>query len=150
MEAVQLAAVLAAVVVVASMISVELGISVALLELTLAVVAGNIFDLNPNMPWLSFVAGFASIVLTFLAGAEVDPDDFRERFRASPSIGLNAHIINRMQFSLLVTVVVLSAVVPRVIAERWFSPDVEAERAPEATPSRSRPVPRPETVGDQA
>jgi Kef-type K+ transport system membrane component KefB len=88
MDAVQLAAVLAAVVVVASMISVELGISVARLELTLGVVAGNIFDLNPNMPWRSFVAGFASIVLTFLAGAEVDPDDFRERFGASVSIGL--------------------------------------------------------------
>jgi len=31
---------------------------------------------------------FASIVLTFLAGAEVDPDGFRERFGASVSIGL--------------------------------------------------------------
>lgn len=88
MTAVQLAAVLAAVVVVASMLSVELGISVALLELTLGMVAGNVFDLNPNQPWLVFVAGFASIVLTFLAGAEVDPDDFRERFGASLSIGL--------------------------------------------------------------
>jgi Kef-type K+ transport system membrane component KefB len=88
MDAVQLAAVLAAVVVVASMISVELGISVALLELTLGVVTGNLFHLNPNMPWLTFVASFASIVLTFLAGAEVDPDDFRERFGASVSIGL--------------------------------------------------------------
>jgi Kef-type K+ transport system membrane component KefB len=88
MDATQLAAVLAAVVVLASVISVELGISVALLELTLGVVAGNVFHLKANMPWLSFVAGFASIVLTFLAGAEVDPDDFRERFGASASIGL--------------------------------------------------------------
>ncbi len=36
--------------------------------------------------------------------------------------GLNAGIINRTQFSLLVTVVVLSAIVPTVIAQRWFSP----------------------------
>jgi Kef-type K+ transport system membrane component KefB len=35
-----------------------------------------------------FVAQFASIVLTFLAGAEVVPDDFRERLGASPAIGL--------------------------------------------------------------
>jgi Kef-type K+ transport system membrane component KefB len=35
-----------------------------------------------------FVANFASIVLTFLAGAEVDPDDFKERFGASVAIGL--------------------------------------------------------------
>jgi len=88
MDATQLAAVLAIVVVLASMISVELGISVALLELALGVIAGNLFHLNANMPWLAFVASFASIVLTFLAGAEVDPGDFRQRFGASVSIGL--------------------------------------------------------------
>jgi len=88
MDATQLAAVLAGVVLLASMVSVELGISVALIELTLGVIAGNLFHLNANQPWLVFVASFASIVLTFLAGAEVDPDDFRERFGASVSIGL--------------------------------------------------------------
>jgi len=36
--------------------------------------------------------------------------------------GLTAHIISRTQFSLLVTVVVLSAIVPTAIAQRWFSP----------------------------
>src|SRR5205823_2464967 len=36
--------------------------------------------------------------------------------------GLNAHIIDRTQFSLLVTVVVLSAIVPTAVAQRWFSP----------------------------
>jgi Kef-type K+ transport system membrane component KefB len=87
-EPVQLAAVLAAVVVVASMLSVELGIAVALLELGLGVIAGNVFGLDPNTDWLVFIANFASIVLTFLAGAEVDPDDFRERFAATVSIGV--------------------------------------------------------------
>ena len=85
MDPVQLAAVLAAVVVLASMISVELGLSVALIELGLGVVVGNVFGLDPNADWLVFIATFASIVLTFLAGAEVDPDDFRERFGASVS-----------------------------------------------------------------
>jgi Kef-type K+ transport system membrane component KefB len=70
------------------MLSVELGISVALLELGLGVVAGNVFGLDPNSDWLVFIASFASIVLTFLAGAEVDPDDFRERFGATVGIGL--------------------------------------------------------------
>jgi Kef-type K+ transport system membrane component KefB len=88
MSAVQLAALLAAVVVLASMLSVELDISVALLELGLGVVVGNLFHLDANQPWLVFVASFASIVLTFLAGAEVDPQDFRERFGASVTIGL--------------------------------------------------------------
>jgi Kef-type K+ transport system membrane component KefB len=88
MEPVQLAAILAGAVLVASMVSVEIGISVALLELALGVALGNIFNLDPNASWLTFIASFASVVLTFLAGAEVDPDDFRERFWASIAIGV--------------------------------------------------------------
>ena len=48
---------------------------------------------------------------------------------------------DRTQFSLLVTVVVLSAIVPTVIAQRRFSPDVDTERradrglAPEPIPA---------------
>lgn len=88
MTPVELAAILAATVVLASMISIEVGISVALLELGLGVLVGNAFDLDANTPWLVFIAQFASIVLTFLAGAEVDPDDFRERIGAALVIGL--------------------------------------------------------------
>jgi Kef-type K+ transport system membrane component KefB len=87
MDPVQLAAVLVALVVLSSMISVELGLSVALIELGLGVVAGNVLELDPDEEWLAFVATFASIVLTFLAGAEVDPDDFGERFGAAIAIG---------------------------------------------------------------
>jgi Kef-type K+ transport system membrane component KefB len=87
MEPVQLAAVLAAVVVLASMLSVELGVAVALFELGLGVVVGNVFDLH-SQEWLDFIASFASIVLTFLAGLEVEPAYFRERFGASVGIGL--------------------------------------------------------------
>src|SRR5437763_7521556 len=61
MSPVQLAAALAAVVLVASVVSVELGVSVALLELTLGVVAGNAFHLH-TQDWFDFVAKFASIV----------------------------------------------------------------------------------------
>ncbi|MCA1681208.1 MAG: hypothetical protein LC777_20835, partial [Actinobacteria bacterium] len=43
--------------------------------------------------------------------------------------GLSAGIIDKTQFSLLVTVVVLSAIVPTAVAQRWFSPDLEAELA---------------------
>jgi Kef-type K+ transport system membrane component KefB len=87
-DPVQLAAVLAVVVVLASMISVEVGIAVALVELSLGVVVGNLFDLDPNIDWLVFIAGFASIVLTFLAGLEIEPSYFRERWKASVGIGL--------------------------------------------------------------
>jgi Kef-type K+ transport system membrane component KefB len=53
--------------------------------------------------------------------------------------GLQAHLINRTQFSLLITVVVLSAIVPTAIAQRWFSPDLETERAVDV---RGRKSPR--------
>jgi len=88
MEPVQLAAILAGAILVASMVSVEAGISVALIELTLGIALGNVFSLNPNATWLVFIASFASVVLTFLAGAEVDPDDFRERFWPAVTIGV--------------------------------------------------------------
>src|SRR5450631_4701409 len=88
MEPVQLAAILSGTVLLASMVSVEIGVSVALIELAFGVVLGNTFDLNPAASWLVFIASFASVVLTFLAGAEVDPDDFRERFWAPIAIGV--------------------------------------------------------------
>jgi Kef-type K+ transport system membrane component KefB len=86
-EPIQLAAVLAGVILVASIVSVELGVTVALLELTLGVVAGNVFHLH-SQEWLDFIAAFASIVLTFLAGMEVDPDYMRDRARATVGIGV--------------------------------------------------------------
>jgi Kef-type K+ transport system membrane component KefB len=86
-EPLQLAAILAAVALVASIVSVELGITVALIELTLGVVAGNAFDLH-SQEWLDFIASFASIVLTFLAGMEVDPAYMRRRLEASVGIGV--------------------------------------------------------------
>jgi Kef-type K+ transport system membrane component KefB len=88
-EPVQLAAILAAVVVVASLVSVELGVTVALLELTLGVVVGNVFDLG-SAEWLDFIAKFASIVITFLTGMEVDPDYMRRRLSASLGIGFTS------------------------------------------------------------
>jgi hypothetical protein len=60
------AALLLATILVASMISIEVGLSVALIELALGFVVGNAFGLEvPG--WLAFVGGFAGIVLTFLA-----------------------------------------------------------------------------------
>jgi Kef-type K+ transport system membrane component KefB len=42
--------------------------------------------------------------------------------------GLNAHIIDRTQFSLLVAVVVLSAIVPTAIAQRFYQPGLDEQR----------------------
>ena len=82
-----IAAVLTATILVASMISVEIGLSVALIELLAGVVVGN--ALNLAVPtWLAFIGSFAGILLTFQAGAEVDVPQFRREWKASLSIGL--------------------------------------------------------------
>jgi len=86
MGAFGLAAILAAAILAASMISIEVGFSVALVELTLGVIIGNAFDLHVTT-WLTFVAAFAGVVLTFLAGAEVDVPLFRREWRASTLVG---------------------------------------------------------------
>jgi len=44
--------------------------------------------------------------------------------------GLRAGIFNQAQFSVIVTVVVLSAIVPTFIAQRWFEPRQEREGFP--------------------
>ena len=81
-----LAALLAVTILAASTVSVEIGLSVALIELGAGVLIGNIFTITiPD--WLSFIGSFAGIVLTFLAGAEVDVPQFRREWRASLSIG---------------------------------------------------------------
>jgi Kef-type K+ transport system membrane component KefB len=73
----------------ASMVSVKIGLSVALVEIVFGVLAGNFLGIH-STGWIDFLAGFAGIVLTFLAGAEVDPDLMREKFKESVLIGRSA------------------------------------------------------------
>jgi Kef-type K+ transport system membrane component KefB len=69
-----------------SLISVEVGVSVALIEIILGVIAGNFIGVHTT-PWIDYLSGFGSIVLTFLAGAEVDTGVLREQFMTSLLIG---------------------------------------------------------------
>jgi Kef-type K+ transport system membrane component KefB len=73
---------------VASLISIWSGISVALIEILVGVVAGNLLHLQANTDWINFLALLGSGVLTFLAGAEIDPGSLRANLRASLLIGV--------------------------------------------------------------
>lgn len=86
MDSFYVAMVLAIAIVAASMISVELALSVSIIEIVLGVVLGNALDLS-SPDWLIFLASVGSIVLTFLAGAEVDPVELRETWKQSVLIG---------------------------------------------------------------
>lgn len=71
---------------VASLISIRIGLSVALVEIGVGVVAGNFLGLH-TAPWIDFLASFGSVLLTFLAGAEIDPASFRRHLKPSLVIG---------------------------------------------------------------
>ncbi|TML90843.1 MAG: cation:proton antiporter [Actinobacteria bacterium] len=86
MSDIAIAALLVATILIASTISIEIGLSVALIELLAGVIVGNTFDLRVPS-WLTFIGSFAGVLLTFQAGAEVDVPQFRREWKASVSIG---------------------------------------------------------------
>src|SRR3989442_15121993 len=86
MENLLIAVIAGLLILLASAASVELGVSVALIEISFGVVAGNFLGLT-SPPWMDFLASFGSILLTFLAGAEVDPRGLRERLKEGGLIG---------------------------------------------------------------
>ena len=47
----------------------------------------------------------------------------------SALFGLTNHIIDQAQYTILVTAVIGSAVVPTLIAQRWFQPRLQADPA---------------------
>src|SRR5713101_7931701 len=96
---------------VGSLISIRTGISVALIEILVGVVAGNLavgleggtlhisiagagtsagqmHHLLQSTEWTNFLALLGSGVLTFLAGAEIDPISLKANWRASVLIGV--------------------------------------------------------------
>jgi glutathione-regulated potassium-efflux system ancillary protein KefC len=82
-----LAAVWLGLALVAALISIWLGIATALSEILVGIIAQLIIAtafgseaLGAHTPWVQFLAGTGAIVLTFLAGAELDPDVFRRKF----------------------------------------------------------------------
>lgn len=71
----------------ASIISIRIAVSVALIEIMVGAVAGNLITLTLT-DWVNFLAGFGAILLTFLAGTEIDPRVVRKHFWSSGTIGV--------------------------------------------------------------
>lgn len=70
----------------ASVISIRVGISVALIEILAGVIAGNFLGV-PTTPWTDFLATFGAVLLTFLAGAEIDPESLQRHLKPALVIG---------------------------------------------------------------
>ena len=57
------------------------------IEILVGAVAGNLIGLHIT-DWVNFLAGFGAILLTFLAGTEIDPRIVKKHFWASTTIGV--------------------------------------------------------------
>src|ERR1700690_3017177 len=75
-----------------SLISIRLALSVALIEIMMGALGGNIIGM-PLTPWINYLAGFGAILLTFLAGAEVDMAVVRRNLGASLGIGFVSFLL---------------------------------------------------------
>jgi glutathione-regulated potassium-efflux system ancillary protein KefC len=80
---------------VATLLAIWLRISTALSEIVVGTVAQLIVgvaigrgSLGGGSEWVTFLAGTGAILLTFLAGAELDPRVFRRKWREASVIGL--------------------------------------------------------------
>lgn len=80
---------------IASLLSIWFRISTALSEIVVGTIAQLIIGavvgsalLGTDESWVKFLSGIGAIVLTFLAGAELDPVVFRLKWKEAASIGL--------------------------------------------------------------
>jgi Kef-type K+ transport system membrane component KefB len=74
-----------------SLISLKVGLSVAIIEILLGAGAGAL-GLRPE-EWMTYLSGFGGILLTFLAGTEIDTQVMREQFKESFLIGVFSFLL---------------------------------------------------------
>ncbi|HKD38326.1 MAG TPA: cation:proton antiporter, partial [Pirellulales bacterium] len=72
---------------VAATASLYITISAALFEIMVGAIAGNTIGLPLN-DWINYIAGIGAVVLTFLAGTDIDPHVVKRNFASSVTIGL--------------------------------------------------------------
>jgi len=80
---------------VATLLAIWFRVSTALSEIVVGTVAQLVIGiiiggtgLGAQTPWVGFLAGTGAIVLTFLAGAELDPSIFRTKWKEATVVGL--------------------------------------------------------------
>jgi glutathione-regulated potassium-efflux system ancillary protein KefC len=80
---------------IATLLSIWLRVSTALSEIVVGTIAQLIIGavigaavLGTDETWIKFLSGLGAIVLTFLAGAELDPDVFKLKWKEAAAIGL--------------------------------------------------------------
>jgi Kef-type K+ transport system membrane component KefB len=84
----------------ASLCSIYFRVSTALVEIIVGTAAGWILTsligagaLGADEPWIKFLAGAGAIMLTFLAGAELDPVVFRQKWKEATAVGVASFLL---------------------------------------------------------
>jgi Kef-type K+ transport system membrane component KefB len=75
----------------AGLASIWLRVATALSEIVVGIAAGaalGTLAMGVDQEWVKFLAGAGAIVLTFLAGAELDPGVFRRKWKEATAVGL--------------------------------------------------------------
>ncbi|MGH8690233.1 MAG: cation:proton antiporter [Burkholderiales bacterium] len=75
----------------AALASIRLRVATSLSEIVVGTLAGAVLGtaaLGVDQTWIKFLAGAGAILLTFLAGAEIDPDAFRRQWKEATAVGL--------------------------------------------------------------
>lgn len=76
----------------AGIISIEIGISVAIIEIIAGIVATNALGIT-ELPWLDFLAHFGLLGIMFFAGFEVDGTMVKKHWKKSLVIGLTSYFV---------------------------------------------------------
>jgi Kef-type K+ transport system membrane component KefB len=85
---------------IATLLSIWLRIATALSEIVVGTVAQLLIGalvgtavLGTNEPWIKFLSSTGAILLTFLAGAELDPVIFRAKWKEATAVGLISFLV---------------------------------------------------------
>src|SRR2546425_4082290 len=80
---------------IATLVSIWLRVATALSEIVVGTIAQLLIGalvgtavLGGDQGWIKFLSGTGAIVLTFLAGAELDPEVFRRKWKEATAVGL--------------------------------------------------------------
>jgi Kef-type K+ transport system membrane component KefB len=80
---------------IATLVSIWLRVATALSEIVVGTIAQLVIGalvgtaaLGADQTWIKFLSGTGAIVLTFLAGAELDPEVFRRKWKEATAVGL--------------------------------------------------------------
>src|SRR3970282_1466335 len=79
----------------ATLLSIWLRVATALSEIVVGTIAQLVIGaligtaaLGADQGWIKFLSGAGAIILTFLAGAELDPGVFRRKWKEATAVGL--------------------------------------------------------------